>query len=457
MAVRSEPVHDPRMSERTKLRVLLVTHGLPPESVGGVEQHVDGLARALTEAGHDVRVWAKTGRAGPPQGTTIDDAPGTAPYAVTRFVYRYEGLGGLDALYAVPSLDRAFAEFLDAHAPFDVAHVHHLTGVSTGVVDVLRARRVPVVLSLHDYWLMCPRGQMWHREGRVCDTVEPARCADCLRPTFGGFVPAGAAGETVLARLHAAAVRVLDRADALVVPSARVTAPFEALGVPRERFTVVENGVDTESLAGLALPDPPRELPLRVGYLGTLIPSKGLEVLVAAVGRLPAGTAELHVHGNAVPYHGDHGYLTRVFGALRPSDRVTYHGPYTTGDLARILAGLDVVVAPALWREAFGLTVREALAAGRPVIVSRIGGLQDAVADGVAGRVVPPGDPAALAAAIAGLATDRDRLRAMAAAARGTAGVRSFAAMAAELLAVYARVGPDAPPSTETPPSGARS
>lgn len=422
-----------------RLRVLLVTHGLPPESVGGVEQHVDGLARALCALGHDVHVWAKTGRPGLAQGACVDDPPGAAPYRTTRFCYRYEGPTSLRSLYEVPLLDDAIRAFLGGRT-FDVAHVHHLTGVSTGVLDVLHDAGVPTVLTLHDYWLLCPRGQMWHRDGSLTDAVEPARCADCLRPTFGGWIPEGAAGERVLAELHALARAALDRPAALVVPSARAIPPFEALGVPRERFRVVENGVDTDALRALAPASPDPARPLRIGYLGTLIPSKGLDVLVRAYRRLPPGAAELAVHGNAVPYHGDTGFLTRVFGDLSPDDRVTYHGPYRTGDLPRILAGIDVLVAPALWREAFGLTVREALAAGRPVVASRIGGLQDALADGVHGHLVPPGDVEALARTLAGLCADRPRVAAMARACRDSAPVRGFEAMARDLLGVYASI-----------------
>ncbi|MBK8977449.1 MAG: glycosyltransferase [Planctomycetes bacterium] len=419
------------------LDVLLVSHGLPPESVGGVEQHVDGLARALVAVGHRVHVWTKTGRGGAAQGST-SSAPADAatPYAVTRVAYRYEGLDTLLSLYAVPLLDRALAGFLAAHR-FDVAHVHHLTGLSTGSLGVLARHRVPTVLTLHDYWLLCPRGQMWHRDGSVTDTVEPARCADCLRPSFGGFVPAGPAGEQAVAGLHAHARALLDIPARLIVPSHRAAPPFVALGVPAERLHAVENGVDVDALRALPLPTADADRPLRVGYLGTLIPSKGLHVLVDALAALPAGAIELHAHGNVVPYHGDASWLTHTLMRVTPERRVAWHGPYHTAELPGILADLDVVAAPALWREAFGLTVREALAAGRPIVVSAIGGLQDAVRDGIAGRVVPPGDVAAWARALGELAADRAAVRAMARRARDEVPVRGFRSMADELVAHY--------------------
>jgi len=416
------------------LKILLVAHGLPPESVGGVEQHVEGLARALHSLGHEVAVYCKTGREQLRQGTLVSDPRERWPFPVTRVVYRHEGLSGLDSLYRVPELDQAFTEFLrDKH--FDVAHVHHLTGISTGVLEVLRAHGIPSVLTLHDYWLMCPRGQMWHRRGEICERVEPQRCADCLALTFGAWLP-GSVGVQSVSAVHASALRTLASADRLVVPSARALAPFAALGLDTSRVAIVTNGVDTPALQRLAPPGRKAGTPLRVGYLGTLIPSKGLDVLVDAIVSLPRGMVELAIHGNAVPYHGDEGFLTRVFGKLSPTDHVHYHGPYRTADLPAILAEIDVVAAPALWHEAFGLTVREASAAGRPVVVSRVGGLQDAVADGIEGLVVSPGDKVALAHALRRLAEDPELVLAMSRRARQRP--RGFTAMANDLLAIYA-------------------
>ena len=102
------------------------------------------------------------------------------------------------------------------------------------------------------------------------------------------------------------------------------------------------------------------------------------------------------------------------------------------------VASVDVLAAPAKWHEAFGLTVREGLAAGRPVLVSRVGGLQDAVEDGVEGRVLPPGDVEAWADAIRTLAADRGELARLQANTRTRA--RGFAAMARELVDLYGEV-----------------
>lgn len=417
------------------MRILLLCHGLPPDSQGGVEQHVHGLANALVAAGHQVHLYARAELPALAQGQRAPTRAGNP--AITRVAYRWQGVDSLAAMYDCRPMAESLAGFLRDRAAagerFDLAHVHHLTGMGVDSVAVLAEAGLPVVLTLHDYWLFCPRGQMFHRDERLCATAEPGQCGACLQATFPWWFDE-VSREAKVRALHERARGVLAQAAALVVPSPRAIEPFVALGVDRNRFQVVENGVDTEALAGLPLPAAGPG-PLRIGYFGTVMPSKGLHVLLDAVLGLPSGLVTLDIHGNAVPYHGDTSYLLRCLQRLRPGAGVRYHGPYGLDELPRLYGSIDVLAAPALWQEAYGLTVREALAAGRPVLVSRIGGLQDAVTDGVQGCLLPPGDVAAWRAALERLAYDRAMVRRLAQGARGRA--RPFAAMADDLLGIY--------------------
>lgn len=423
------------------MRILLVSHGLPPDSVGGVEQHVSGLATALVEAGHQVEIFARANAPEQAEGSVSPTGNDADNPRIWRVAYRWEKCDSLDAMYTCEPMADAMAAFLAARkahgVSYDVAHVHHLTGMSVDSLAKLREAAVPTVMTLHDYWLFCPRGQMYHHRGEVCETASVERCTDCLTKTFPWWLKDDR--EQKVSDVHARARTVLAMPDRLIVPSARAIPPFTSLGVPKERFAVVENGVDTERLEALAPPSCGPG-PLRLGYFGTLMPSKGLDVLIQAVLKLPKGLVELHIHGNAVPYHGDDSYLTKCFQQLQPGSGVTYHGPYSLHDLPGRIATIDVLAAPALWHEAFGLTVREALAAARPVLVSRIGGLQDAVEDRIQGRILEPGDVDGWAEAIRELADDRRLLQRYVAATRGRA--RGFAAMAADLSNIYGDVAP---------------
>ena len=95
--------------------------------------------------------------------------------------------------YRNPAIARVAARFIDEWKP-DVAHVHHLTCLSTEIVDVLATRRIPVVYTLHDYWLLCHRGQRLDTSYQVCDGPGPSGCGGCVHagaeaPVPGAMLP----------------------------------------------------------------------------------------------------------------------------------------------------------------------------------------------------------------------------------------------------------------------------
>lgn len=79
------------------MRILLLCHGLPPESVGGVEQHVEGLSRALAAAGHHVHIYARTAAPDRAQGEFFVERSGNP--TITRVAYRWQGIASLESIY----------------------------------------------------------------------------------------------------------------------------------------------------------------------------------------------------------------------------------------------------------------------------------------------------------------------------------------------------------------------
>ena len=173
------------------MRILLVSHGLPPDSVGGVEQHVSGLASALVEQGHEVDILARAHLPNRPQGSWERSETGNP--SAWRIAYRWEDVDSLDAMYTCAPMAESTRAFLQERAAegvtYDAAHVHHLTGLSLGCVDVLRKAEVRVVFTLHDYWMMCARGQMFHDDGTACAAIDLDRCTPCLSATWPGPLP----------------------------------------------------------------------------------------------------------------------------------------------------------------------------------------------------------------------------------------------------------------------------
>lgn len=443
------------------MRILFVTASYLPESVGGVELHVAGLVRSLRAAGHGCAVAARTARAGQPHlSTRTDDVDGVP---VVRLANTFEDATSLESLYAHPGIADALMGVVDGFLP-DVVHVHHLTCLSTAFLDRLCERRVPTVMTLHDFWMGCPRGQRITAGLSLCPEIRLEKCVPCLRelwPHLLGGSPGSEASaderdavdRARLEQYHATMQRVLSGVDRLVTPSAFMRRMYEDYGVPANRIRVVANGLPTAAWRG-ATPRVPRAAgPLRVGFIGSVLPSKGVHLLLEAFRRLGDPLAmQVHVWGEVLPFHNDTTYGERL-AALRTGFEasITLHGRYANDDLPRILDELDVVVVPSLWYEAFALTIREAWLAGVPVVTSNHGAMAEAVDDGVSGLLFEAGDPASLAAALRRLVEDADLRRRLG---RCAHLVRDEGDAAAELLSIYEELLPRAtsrPPAAQGP------
>jgi glycosyltransferase involved in cell wall biosynthesis len=422
--------------------------------IGGVESHTRDLARELAARGHRLAALALDTAAGlEPYGVATGTVEGVA---VTRMAYRYHDHRALIDLVASPRAEAVVRRWAE-DGRFDLVHVHHASGFGLGVLPCLAALGVPAVMTLHDYWGLCPRGQMVRTDGEVCREASPPRCAPCLARTWPHLMPStggerrGAGGriesstgevrtdEDAARARDAYALACLRSAARLFTPSPATRTAFVRAGLEEERIQVVENGVDVDELARASAAlraAAPARAELRLGVLGTVLPSKGALELAQAVvaARIPELTLE--IHGALPSYHGDTRYVEalRALAAREPSVRV--HGPFDHGELPAILAALDGVAAPSRWNEVYGLTVREARAAGLPVLVSDAGALADVAEGGRAGLVVPADDRAAWVSALQRFA-DRSQRAAWAAHPKKP---RSARAMALELEQAYCEV-----------------
>jgi glycosyltransferase involved in cell wall biosynthesis len=129
-------------------------------------------------------------------------------------------------------------------------------------------------------------------------------------------------------------------------------------------------------------------------YLGRLIPSKGVDVLLRALARVDGVSAVIAGEGPG------RDQLVELATQLGVSSRVEFVGWVSADERARLLAGARLLAVPSLWDEAFGIVGVEALAAGVPVVASAVGGIPSWLTDGRAGLLFPRNDDAALAAAV---------------------------------------------------------
>ncbi len=198
--------------------------------------------------------------------------------------------------------------------------------------------------------------------------------------------------------------RVLTRRTVAISPAVR--ACLVRGGVPEERLRTIWSAVDPARLApARAAAQVRAELGVAAGHLlvlalGALVPRKGFDVLLAALARIPDAPWELAIAGEG-PLRET---LLAQAQALEIAPRVRLLG--RRGDVGDLLGAADLVAMPSR-REGLGVAALEALAAGRPLVASAVGGLGEVVVEGRSGLLVPPGDVPALAGALRRALEDR--------------------------------------------------
>ncbi|TNC36592.1 glycosyltransferase [Mumia zhuanghuii] len=348
------------------MKIALVSeHASPLATLGGVDAggqnvHVDALAAALTARGDDVTVYTRRDSPRLPDtvttssGYTVEHVPAGPPTEIPKDqIWPYMG---------------EFARFLArrwTEAPVDVVHAHFWM---SGAAATWAARQVGV-----------PVAQTFHALGSVKRRHQ------------------GAADTSPADRLSVEA-SLCRNVDLVLATCSDEVRELLSLGVTPHRVTVVPCGVDTT----LFTPEPaaPRERP-RLLSVGRLVERKGFADIIAALPALPE--VELVVVGgpeaDALDLDPEARRLWEIADRLGVAERVRLVGGVPRGRMPEAFAQSDlVVVAP--WYEPFGIVPLEAMASGRPVVGTAVGGLLDSVEPGVTGELVPPRDPEAIAAAV---------------------------------------------------------
>ncbi len=389
-----------------------------PDSVGGTEVYVEALAGLLQQAGHDVAIAVPS--PGAPASSLQEWRGATVfRYPIPRHPTRDEAQGRVAVRGA-----GLFHEWLAVTAP-DIVHLHtFVTGLGLHEIAAARRAGARVVVTTHSSSLgfLCQRGTLMLRGETLCDgIVEPARCAACELEHRG----ASRTTATTLAAVPAAAARLigaipgpagtalgmqaliehnLARQQAMfalvhrfVVLTDRAADIVCANGGPRERIAVNRLGVSHGPFDG-PRPDPTPWL--RVGYVGRFDPIKGVFDLADALGRLPIELplrCELRGPANTP---ADREARARLEGLFAGDPRVEIADAVQPAGIPALMRRFDLLCCPSRCLEGGPTSGLEAIAAGTPVMAANAGGLAEVVVDGVSGRLVPPGDVTALAAAL---------------------------------------------------------
>lgn len=366
------------------LRILQIAHDHPDWTPGGTEIVAHDLARALDARDETTcRLMVTATSLQRPDGVPGRLGAHGEDIVLHTGAYDRFSMMRVDGGAWLESLRRT----LDTLKPH-VVHLHGVDRIGAAVVPAIR-RLAPdcrIVLTLHDYQLICPNEGLLLTvpEGARCREAQPDRCRRCF--------PELAAARHALRRAHLLAA--LGPVDAFVAPSAFLRDRFVAWGLPPERIHLLPNAVDRPCPTPATEAERPRRD--RFAFFGAIARHKGVLVLLEAAARLRDADVRVAIHGGLG--WTDDAFRAEFAESLRRAAPTAAHfGPYDRSEVLALMRRADWVVVPSLWWENAPLVIEEARAAGRPVICSGVGGMAERVADGIDGLHVPAGDAASLA------------------------------------------------------------
>ncbi len=354
------------------MKVLFIDSLYHPNIIGGAERALQSLAEAFLKVGH-VPVVISTS---PQPGTHVDYVNGVKVYYVglKNLYWPFRSSGRPEVLKPIwHALDthnslmvREAARILDVEHP-DLVHTHNLMGFSVLIWPYIKRRNLPLVHTLHDYYLLCPRASMFDK-GTNCVTQE----WDCKLYSIRRL-----RSSRLVDAVVSVSGFVLDR-HIMLGAFAGVTEKHVIPNVCRSQ----QNSVRQTHI---------QNRPIRFGFIGQLSTIKGVELLLGVLEKMPQQGWELLVAGK-----GSQEYESRLRERYKlPAVRyLGFVSPET------FFPNIDVLIVPSVWHEPFSLVVIEAFAHGVPVIGSRRGGIPELIDEMRTGILFDPDDADSLQRAI---------------------------------------------------------
>ncbi|MFA5276527.1 MAG: glycosyltransferase [Candidatus Omnitrophota bacterium] len=366
------------------MKIINVIHTFLPYSTGGSELTTYHLSKELSKR-HELHIFHG-----------INDSK-RAEYEIRQ--RSFDGLSiheinnswkdcdSFEKTYKNDRIGEKFCGYVSDIKP-DLVHFQHLSCLSTTLIEEVKKMGIPAVFTLHDYWPMCQRGQLFRKNLTICEGPLNSECAKCmayqLDPKDGG-------PEAQIEKRNNHIKRQFSMIDAFIAPSKFAKQKYVQWGIPQEKITHCDFGLKPAE-CGLGK-KPGKEI--RFGYMGTLLPSKGIHVLIKSFNSIGPG-ANLKIYGKALPYHGYNDYLAQLQRMI-VNPNIELMGEYDNKVVPEILSEIDVLIAPSIWYETSSITIKEALLSRTPVIASDTGGMAELIFSGQNGFLFPPGDFRALA------------------------------------------------------------
>jgi glycosyltransferase involved in cell wall biosynthesis len=367
------------------MKVLKVIHGYPPLYNAGSEVYSQLLCHGLAK-NHEVHVFSREENPFAKDFTLRFARDTLQPEIGLHFIniplekFRYR--------YQHQSVNNVFKDLLNQVNP-DIVHVGHLNHLSTSLVSEVAKHHVPIIYTLHDYWLMCPRGQFIQRNSldkgelwTLCDGQENQKCATRC---YAGYF-SGAANEisidvdywTDWVKRRMTHIRdIIQYVDCFIAPSRYLYNRYvQEFNLPESKIVYLDYGFDLQRLKNR---NRVADEPFTFGYIGTHIPAKGIQDLISAFGLLK-GEQKLRIWGRSRSQNTDALHAVASTLPIERQERIEWVSEYRNEHIvSHVFNHVDCIVVPSIWVENSPLVIHEALQMRIPVITANAGGMAEYV------------------------------------------------------------------------------
>ncbi|RKZ36496.1 MAG: hypothetical protein DRQ41_14400 [Gammaproteobacteria bacterium] len=351
------------------MKILKVIHGFPPDYMAGSEVYSYNLVKALSKQVEEINVFTTVENEFAKKYEVYDEVYDEINiHRINKFRRDY----AFEEKFHDENIESDFRRYLTRVKP-DIVHFGHLSHLSTGLLSIVaKEYKLPIIFTVHDFWLFCVKGQLINQNFDICRGATAEKCHDC------------SPYQTTIKRVQEKLdyMRgIIDFINIFLVPSHTLRNYFIKQGVSEKKLIYSKYGFNTNKITyKKRYYDVTSSI--NFGFMGRVIPTKGIRVLIDALKNIDA---QLSIYGNI-------GSQKRFL----QQHNIQFKGGYDNNSINQVLSEIDVLIVPSIWLENSPLVIQEAFLAGIPVITSNIGGMKELVTDGVNGFLFDVGNAQSL-------------------------------------------------------------
>lgn len=356
-----------------KLKILIIIHGFPPYYMAGSEVYTFNKCVELSKK-HEVTVFTRIENEFEKSYTATESFEnGMKVIRVNKPSRDYT----FRSKYQDFKMAEIFREYFEKFKP-DIVHIGHLSHLTTLVIDIIKKNNVPILFTLHDFWMMCVRGTLVKNNNSLCTGPTVENCIKCNMKYFSSELLANHEIQRWIQKFK----EINEKVDSFIAPSKFLKKIYIDYGIPQEKIIHMDYGFNKTLINSVEKTSSQK---IRFGFLGRIILVKGISNLIDAFNEVNHIKAELNIYGKLPS--------SLIYLEKRCSNTaIHFKGGYDYKNISKILSDIDVLVAPSIWYENSPLVIHEAFYAKIPVITSNLGGMSELVKHKKNGLLVEPGN-----------------------------------------------------------------